>query len=137
MNYKGKKDQKFQCVNCNKDIAFRGYTRCTHKYCNNLCQREYEYKVETLPRFKQGIIKERSTQRKILKKEIGSFCFICKLDSWNGSPITLEVDHIDGNASNNLPENLRLLCPNCHSQTATWKGANKGKGRKSLGLQLN
>lgn len=137
MNYKGKKDQKFQCINCNKDIPFRGYTRCLHKYCDNLCQRQYVYRTNTLPRFQQGLIKERYTLGRILKKEIGSFCFQCKLKTWNDLPISLEVDHIDGNASNNLPENLRLLCPNCHAQTSTWKGANKGKGRKSLGLQLN
>jgi 5-methylcytosine-specific restriction endonuclease McrA len=59
------------------------------------------------------------------------------LSKWNNLPITLEVDHIDGNASNNLPSNLRLVCPNCHSQTSTWKGGNKGKGRKSLGLPLH
>ena len=38
-------------------------------------------------------------------------------DRWNGKDITLEVDHIDGNWRNNLQENLRFLCPNCHSQT--------------------
>ena len=43
--------------------------------------------------------------------------------------IPLEVDHIDGNADNNLEHNLRLICPNCHALTATYKGANKGNGR--------
>ena len=42
----------------------------------------------------------------------------------------LEVEHIDGNYLNNSEENLDLICPNCHSLTATYKGANKGKGRK-------
>jgi hypothetical protein len=44
--------------------------------------------------------------------------------------IPLEVEHIDGNYLNNAEENLILLCPNCHSLTATYKGANKGNGRK-------
>lgn len=43
--------------------------------------------------------------------------------------IPLEIDHIDGNSENNSEENLRLICPNCHSLTATYKGANRGKGR--------
>ena len=39
----------------------------------------------------------------------------------------LQVDHIDGNYLNNLKDNLRFLCPNCHSQTSTWRGRNKTK----------
>jgi hypothetical protein len=45
--------------------------------------------------------------------------------------IPLEVEHIDGNYENNKEENLDLLCPNCHSLTPTYKGANKGNGRKN------
>lgn len=43
--------------------------------------------------------------------------------------VPLEVDHIDGDFRNNKIENLRLLCPNCHSLTSTFKNLNKGKGR--------
>ena len=45
--------------------------------------------------------------------------------------IPLEVEHIDGNFQNNNEDNLILLCPNCHSLTSTYKGANKGHGRKN------
>lgn len=44
--------------------------------------------------------------------------------------IPLEVEHIDGNYQNNTEDNLTILCPNCHSLTPTYKGANKGHGRK-------
>ena len=44
--------------------------------------------------------------------------------------IPLEIEHIDGNYLNNIESNLLLLCPNCHSLTSTYKGANKGNGRK-------
>ena len=52
-------------------------------------------------------------------------------DTWNGNPITLQLDHIDGNNKNNLLSNLRWLCPNCHSQTKTFAGKNVQKRRKS------
>ena len=45
-------------------------------------------------------------------------------DTWNNKPITLELDHINGNNSDHRLENLRLLCPNCHSQTKTFRGRN-------------
>ena len=45
--------------------------------------------------------------------------------------IPLEVEHIDGNFMNNNEENLTLLCPNCHSLTSTYKGANAEKGRQA------
>lgn len=53
-------------------------------------------------------------------------CQKCGLgDVWNGKIITLELDHINGVKEDNTLENLRFLCPNCHSQTETFRGANK------------
>jgi transposase len=47
-------------------------------------------------------------------------CTTCGLGpEWNGKPLTLELDHIDGDRLNNELSNLRLLCPNCHAQTET------------------
>lgn len=59
----------------------------------------------------------------------GYVCSECGIDSWNEKSITLELDHIDGDNLNNDPTNLRLLCPNCHSQTDTFRGRNIPKLR--------
>lgn len=54
-------------------------------------------------------------------------CTECGQDStWNGKHLVMQLDHIDGDRLNNLLDNLRLLCPNCHSQTPTYRGRNKG-----------
>ena len=52
---------------------------------------------------------------------------------WNGKPLKLTLDHIDGNNTDNRPEMLRLLCPNCESQLPTRGGGNKGRIEKSTG----
>ena len=124
----------FNCLNC--DTENKWSHRTTNKYCNHKCQQEYRFKTDTLVRFKKGLIEERSTLRKCLTETIGYNCKECGLSDWNGKPITLQVDHINGDPSNHKPKNLQLLCPNCHSQTPHFGGKNKGNGRKSKGMKL-
>ena len=54
-------------------------------------------------------------------------CHICGLTEWMGKPIVLQLDHINGDNRDNRIENLRLLCPNCHSQTETFCRKNRKK----------
>lgn len=57
-------------------------------------------------------------------------CEHCGLEEWMGVPIPLETDHINGVSNDHRITNLRLLCPNCHALTDTWKGRNIGKQKK-------
>lgn len=54
-------------------------------------------------------------------------CEICGISDWNGKEISIQLDHIDGNSHNHLLDNLRMICPNCHSQTETYCGKNTNK----------
>jgi hypothetical protein len=54
-----------------------------------------------------------------------NICEICEISEWNGNILSMQLDHIDGNPHNHLLNNLRMICPNCHSQTETYCGKNK------------
>jgi HNH endonuclease len=57
-------------------------------------------------------------------------CAVCGINEWQDRPLVLELDHINGVSDDHRLENLRLLCPNCHSQTDTYCGRNIRVGRK-------
>jgi hypothetical protein len=63
-------------------------------------------------------------------------CSICGISEWLGSSLVLDLDHINGERFNNEKSNLRFLCPNCHSQTPTFRGRNKSKRNKSVSDEL-
>lgn len=59
--------------------------------------------------------------KRLVKEGVKEYkCEGCGIVEWRGRPITLQLDHVDGNPANHLLENLRLMCPNCHSQTPTY-----------------
>ena len=51
-------------------------------------------------------------------------CEKCKVENWLGEKLSFELNHIDGNRTNHSLDNLEILCPNCHSQTSTYRGKN-------------
>lgn len=73
------------------------------------------------PQFQTNKLKQRLLNEGVMENK----CSCCGISEWNNKPITMQLDHIDGNSKNHLLENLRMLCPNCHSQTDTWCGKNK------------
>jgi len=133
-NKKRTKLVEWECLGCKKKHSSPPYK--VKKYCNHTCQ-HIVTKAESFEKLKSGSISDRGMIRSIFKREFGNQCFECGLSEWRGFSMPLEVDHVDGNAGNNNFNNLRLLCPNCHSITDTWKGKNKGNGRGSRGLPLN
>jgi hypothetical protein len=118
-NNKLKIKTKYNCLNCG--INLLGNNK---KYCNAKCQQEKQIDNK----IKNGTVQSR-TIKKVLLKEHGEKCWCCGITEWNGKKITFELEHIDGNSNNNSLDNLSILCPNCHSQTATYKAKNKGNGR--------
>ena len=69
-----------------------------------------------------GKIEKTSTLRRALIESGREYvCEDCRTkDIWRGRKLVIEIDHVDGNKSNNIKENLKFRCPNCHSQTETW-----------------
>lgn len=72
-----------------------------------------------------------SLKKRLIKDGVLTYqCNECGISNWNGKAISLHLDHRNGINNDNRKENLRLLCPNCHSQTETYGGRNcKGQNR--------
>lgn len=144
MNYKGKKDLKFLCPVCNTYFPFKGYS-FNNKFCSIPCfqeQKRIDSKAQEDNRYllwlagsPMGIVNPRPTIKKFVTKRDGYKCSKCGITDWNNEPISLWLDHKDGDASNNDPDNLRLMCPNCDSQSPTFGAKNYGRGRKSRGMR--
>jgi len=119
--------QMMTCANCGLSRPKRKSSY--NKYCSISCQHQLQTK-ERAAKWLDGYNNfDNRAIRSILKLLRGDQCEVCKITEWNGDKIVFEVEHKDGNSDNNSPDNVCLICPNCHSQTPTYKGANKGNGR--------
>jgi hypothetical protein len=99
-------------------------------YCSTACKSAAQFD-NTLLRYRAG---DNHLHPETLKKCLihceGNMCIKCgNAGIHKDEPLVLQLDHIDGNTDNCLPTNLRLLCPNCHSQTPTF--CFKGKTHKN------
>lgn len=125
------------CLYCGSPLKTGNRT-----FCNNHCQHEYEY-IDYIKKWKNGEISGMignawiDISKYIRRYLFEKFDYKCSRCGWSEiNPYTnklpLEVEHIDGDATNNKEENLTLLCPNCHSLTKTYRGANKGNGTRDI-----
>jgi hypothetical protein len=121
-----------KCKNCQTLVK-----RSMYFYCNLACLREYQYKQFIEKWLHREVSGTRiggisSHVRRYLFRIYGEQCSLCGWNKRNPKTlkVPLEVDHIDGDYKNSYLENLRLICPNCHALTPTFRGLNKGKGRK-------
>jgi HNH endonuclease len=112
---------KRQCKNCNTLVKRRPSV-----YCSSLCHVQFRRRVKVEANLNK--LDGRLVKNYLLDLR-GHRCEVCGISQWMGKPAPLELDHKDGNSSNNALDNIRLICPNCHSQTATYKGRNIGQGR--------
>ncbi|WP_084792488.1 HNH endonuclease signature motif containing protein [Mycobacterium sp. E136] len=118
------------CPGCGCELTGRSQK----VFCSNSCQQAHRRRLLLESWLEAGTCGRISYQgnyvREYLLEQQGECCAICGIDSqWNGSSLALIIDHIDGDATNNHRENLRLVCPNCDSQLPTYKAKNRGNGR--------
>ena len=123
----------YYCLECDSELFNSSF-----KYCSVKCQNNLRFNLY-ISRWKRGLedgnmgittrVMSAHIQR-YLREKYGEKCSSCDWSQKNSitGKVPIEVDHIDGNSENNKEENLRMICPNCHSLTSSFRNLNKGKG---------
>lgn len=130
--HRGESVKDRNCLNCGGSLNGKPYKA---KYCNNTCSGEHNTKIFLDYWLTKGMFEKKPLYgpgRRYYLSIRGMKCEECGWDKIN--PTTgkspLNVDHIDGDCTNNIPENIKVLCPSCHSLTPTYGSLNKGKSKR-------
>ena len=126
-----------QCKNCGVVIVNHPFPWGRASYCGHTCQQIFlqrAYIERWLAGKENGILSDSAVSGRIRRYLIslrGNKCEKCGWHEVNQTTglVPLQMEHVDGDWKNNRPENLQLLCPNCHSLTPTFGSLNRGRGR--------
>jgi predicted transcriptional regulator len=118
-----------KCINCEELTK--------NKFCTSFCSSSYKHKeayndyLKNNYKYCNGGYTPKNFKDFFLNDQ-NNKCQICNIDSkWMNRDLIFVIDHIDGDASNNKRENIRMICPNCDSQTETFKSKNKNSKRRN------
>ena len=124
--------KKSNCINCGNEFILHNKKQI---FCGQNCDNEHKvikkYNEYLNNQEKYCYPRDMRFLKKHILKEQNFICSVCNINNeWNGKELVFVLDHIDGNASNNTRDNLRLICHNCDSQLDTYKSKNKNSARK-------
>lgn len=133
---------KLNCKHCGKQLSI-GKNK---QFCSNKCHKEFQYSKYIKDWLSGKLVGYKGKQfaicgyvRRFLLEQNNYSCSLCGWDKRHpvdNKPL-VEIDHIDGDASNCTIKNLRVLCPNCHSMTHTFKNRNKNSKRNLKNQSYN
>lgn len=123
------------CLHCGKTLVGTK----NHKFCNKSCFFEYQYQ-EWIRKWLANDVAVFEDQERLpnqirrwMHEKYDGKCQLCGWGEINKTTglVPLQIHHLDGDSRNNKPENLNLLCPNCHSLTPSFGSLNNGNGRRN------